>query len=82
MAKKGLQLNPDDNFIRIDLVFAYTKLGRQKEARDAAKELLRINPKFSLDWLSKTIVKMIPEECHSDFYADVEFLRTADVGLR
>jgi adenylate cyclase len=82
MAEKGLQLNPDDNFIRIDLVFAYTKLGRQKEARDAAKELLRINPKFSLDWLSKTIVKMIPEECHSDFFADVEFLRSADVGLR
>jgi tetratricopeptide (TPR) repeat protein len=82
MAKKGLQLNPDDNFIRIDLVFAYIKLGRQKEARHAAKELLRINPKFSLDWFVKTIVEMIPEECHSDFYADVEFLRSADVGLR
>jgi adenylate cyclase len=82
MAKKGLQLNPDDNFIRIDLVFAYTKLGRKDEARKAATELLKINPSFSLDWLAKTIVKMIPEECHSDFYADVEFLRSADVGLR
>jgi tetratricopeptide (TPR) repeat protein len=81
-AKKGLQLNPDDNFIRIDLVFAYTKLGRQEEARGAATELLRINPKFSLDWFAKTIVKMIPTECHSDFYDDVEFLRSADVGLR
>jgi tetratricopeptide (TPR) repeat protein len=80
--KKGLQLNPNDNFMRLDLVFAYAKLGRQEEARDAAVQLLRINPKFSLDWFAKTIVKMIPTECHSDFYDDIEFLRKTDVGLK
>jgi hypothetical protein len=31
-------------------------MGREKEARAEAEEVLRINPKFSLDYLAKTSV--------------------------
>jgi hypothetical protein len=30
-------------------------MGREKEARAEAAEILRINPKFSLDYLAKTL---------------------------
>jgi adenylate cyclase len=36
------------------LAAAYIKAGHEKEARAEAAEVLRINPKFSLDWVAKT----------------------------
>jgi hypothetical protein len=30
-------------------------MGREKDAHAAAAEVLRINPKFSLDWLAKML---------------------------
>jgi adenylate cyclase len=80
--KKALQLNPNNALTHFVLVRAYTKLGRKEEARAEAAEVLRINPKFSLDWYFKMVVKMMPTECHSEFYDDIEFVRKADVGLK
>ncbi len=53
--KKGTQLAPDDIFIRINLVATYSQMGREKEARAEAAEVLRINPKFSLNYFEKIL---------------------------
>jgi hypothetical protein len=68
--------------INVVLVRAYTKLGRKEEARAEAAKALKLNPKFSLDWYYKTVVKKMPTECHSKMYDDIEFVRKADVGLK
>jgi adenylate cyclase len=80
--KKALQLEPNNALTHFVLVRAYTKLGRNEEARTEAAEVLSINPKFSLDWYFKMVVKMMPTGCHSKFYDDIDFVRKADVGLK
>jgi adenylate cyclase len=80
--KEALQLNPNNALTHFVLVRAYTKLGRKEEARAEAAKVLRINPKFSLDWYFKMAVKMMPTECHSKFYDDIDLVRKADVGLK
>jgi adenylate cyclase len=54
--KKSLQRSPDNIFAHYGLAATYIWLGREKEARTEAAEVLRINPKFSLDYLAKTSV--------------------------
>ena len=39
----------------IHMAISYMRLGREEEARAAAAELLRINPKFSLEGYAKTL---------------------------
>ena len=48
--KKAIQLAPDDIRAHFDLAATYIMMGREKEARAEAAEVLRINPKFSLDY--------------------------------
>ena len=45
--KKAIQLTPDDMFSHLYLAICYVKLGREKDARGEAAEVLRINPQFS-----------------------------------
>ena len=52
--KKALQLAPNDIFAHLGLASTYSKMGREKEARAEAAEVLRIDPKFSLDNYAKT----------------------------
>jgi adenylate cyclase len=52
--KKGIQRAPDYVVAHIGLGTAYSLMGREKEARAEAEEILRINPKFSLDYFAKT----------------------------
>ena len=80
--KKALQTNPNDWAVHFGMVEAYAKLNRKEEARIAAKELLRIRPDFSLNWLAETVVQMYAKECRSKINDDIEFLRKADVGLK
>jgi len=47
--KKALQLSPNNLFAHIGLTSVYGMMGREKDARAEAAEVLRINPKFSLD---------------------------------
>ncbi len=52
--KKGIQRAPDYIFAHLGLVTTYSLMGRDKEARAEAEEVLRINPKFSVDQMAKT----------------------------
>ena len=51
--KKAIQLAPDNITAHIGLAFTYSLMGREKEARAEAAEVLRINPKFSVDYYAK-----------------------------
>ena len=53
--KKALQKNPDDIFTHLSLAVIYVKLDREEEARAEAKEVIRIDPKFSLATFAETI---------------------------
>ncbi|MGZ3495021.1 MAG: adenylate/guanylate cyclase domain-containing protein [Syntrophales bacterium] len=52
--KKGIQRAPDYTIAHIGLGTTYSLMGRDKEARAEAEEVLRINPKFSLIRFAKT----------------------------
>jgi adenylate cyclase len=54
--KKALQLAPDNIFAHLGLVTTYIMMGREKEARVEAAEVLRINPKFSVDSHAKILM--------------------------
>ena len=53
--KKALQLSPDSIFAHVGLAATYSMMGREKEARAEAEEVLRINPKFSVDSHAKVL---------------------------
>ena len=53
--KKSLQRAPDNILARLQLAATYSMMGREKEARAEAAEVLRINPKFSLDLYAKRL---------------------------
>jgi adenylate cyclase len=48
--KKALQRAPHHVVAHIGIGATYSLMGREKEARAEAEEILRINPKFSLDY--------------------------------
>jgi adenylate cyclase len=54
-AKRAIQVEPNSQLAHVHLIASYIGLGREKEARAEAPELLRINPKFSADHYSKRI---------------------------
>jgi adenylate cyclase len=53
--KKALHLSPDNLFAHLGLAATYSLMGREGEARAEAAEVLRINPKFSLDSFAKIL---------------------------
>jgi tetratricopeptide (TPR) repeat protein len=53
--KKGLHVHPDSAFCWINLTAAYSLAGRQDKAREAAAEILKRNPRFSLKYFAKQI---------------------------
>jgi adenylate cyclase len=52
--KKGIQRAPNFIIAHIGLGTTYSLMGREEEARAEAEEVLRINPKFSLDYFAKS----------------------------
>jgi adenylate cyclase len=54
-SKKALQREPNTQFAYIHMAISYIRLGQEKEARAAAAEILRINPKFSLERYAKIL---------------------------
>jgi tetratricopeptide (TPR) repeat protein len=52
--KKALHRTPDNLWLHLGLVYAYSSVGREKEARASASEVLRIDPQFSVDKLEQT----------------------------
>ena len=55
ICKEGLKRNPDDMFTHMALAVSYIETGNVEEAHTSAAEVLRINPKVSLDWLAKML---------------------------
>jgi adenylate cyclase len=53
--KKAIQLAPDNIYPHIFLAATYIQMHREKEARAEAAEVLRIDPKFSVDHLAKVL---------------------------
>jgi adenylate cyclase len=53
--KKSVQREPNNIFAHLGLTSTYSKMGREKEARAEAAEVLRINPKFSVDNFAKAL---------------------------
>jgi adenylate cyclase len=51
--KKSIQRSPNDIMSHILLAATYIMMGREQEARAEAAEVLKINPKFSLDNYAK-----------------------------
>jgi adenylate cyclase len=60
-AKKAVERAPNNFFARINLCSVYSLLGRMEEARLEADEVMKLNPKFSLTKLEKTIPYKNPE---------------------
>jgi TolB-like protein len=53
--KKAIQGSPNDIMSHLNLLTTYSRMGRDEEARAEAAEVLRINPKFSLDSYAKRL---------------------------
>jgi adenylate cyclase len=53
--KKAIQLAPDNIYPHIFLAATYIQMYREKEARAEAAEILRIDPKFSVDYLANVL---------------------------
>ena len=53
--KKALQLSAHNIFPHLGLAVTYIQIAREKEARSEVEEILRLNPKFSLDSFAKTL---------------------------
>jgi len=54
--KKAVQLSADNIFAHLNLAIIYSMIGREKEAHAEAEEVLRINPKFSVDSYAKNLL--------------------------
>ena len=54
----------------INLTATYSMMGREKEARAEAAEVLRINPKFSLDLWTKRGRQIYKDESEVDKLVD------------
>jgi adenylate cyclase len=74
--KKALQLNPNMLSLHAFLAACYISSNRQQEAAAEVEEVLRINPKFSLESYAKTL----PYKNKSDIERYISALRKA--GLK
>jgi adenylate cyclase len=74
-AKRALQREPNTQSPYIHMTISYIRLGREEEARASAAEILRVNPRFSLERYGKILPFSQPVADHV-----VEDLRKA--GLK
>ena len=74
--KKALQKEPDSLMAHTFLAACYSSMERDAEAASAAKEVLRINPGFSVESHAKTL----PYKDKADVDREVAALRKA--GLK
>jgi adenylate cyclase len=74
--KKAIQRAPDSFTAHYSLAATYIMMGREKEARAEAAEVLRINPKFSVD----SSIKILPFKDQSEADKLVDALHKA--GLK
>jgi len=68
--KKALQLSPDSIFAHVNLAATYSLMGREKEARAEAAEVLRVNPRFSLDYWAARAMSLYKDQSVLDNFVD------------
>ncbi len=68
--KKAIQVAPDDISAHMHLAATYSMMGREKEARAEASEVLRINPKFSVDSYAKSRAYLFKDQSEADKVVD------------
>jgi len=66
--KKSLQHFPDIFFAHLGLTATYSMMGQEQEARAEATEVLRLNPKFSVDLYAKRLT--FKDQSVTDKYMD------------
>jgi adenylate cyclase len=66
--KKAIQIAPDNITAHVSLAYTYSLMGREREARLEAAEVLRIDPKFSLDYYSRPF--LFKDQSAKDKYVD------------
>jgi TolB-like protein/class 3 adenylate cyclase/Flp pilus assembly protein TadD len=76
VCKRATDRDPRDIMAFMCLASACSTGGREQEARAAASEILRINPKFSVEFVSKNLI--LKKQADKDLY--IEGLRKA--GLK
>jgi adenylate cyclase len=74
--RKAIQRAPDNFFAHIGLVATYSMMGREEEARFEVAEVLRVNPRFSVD----SYAKRLPYKDQSALDKSLDALRKA--GLK
>jgi tetratricopeptide (TPR) repeat protein len=67
--EKAVRQEPDDILARTTMTAVYSWSGREQEARAEAAEVLRINPKFSLERLAKRCTYKGKGDCERYFGA-------------
>jgi tetratricopeptide (TPR) repeat protein len=60
--QKAVQLAPDSFLVHLFMTQVYSRAGRQAEARSHAKEVLRINPRFSIEEFAKKVQRVDRQE--------------------
>ena len=70
--KKALQRAPDSILTHVFLAATYSMMGREKEARAETAEVLRVNPKFSVDSWARA----------RSFYRDQSLIHNVTAALR
>jgi len=68
--KKAIQLSPDSIGPHVGLAVTYILMGSEKGARAEAAEVLRINPKFSVDRWKKIIGAVFKDQSETDKVVD------------
>ncbi len=74
--KKSIKRQPNNIFAYVGLAATYNLMGREKEAHEAALEVLKIDPEFSL----KKFAKTVPSKNQDGLKRYIEALRKA--GLK
>jgi adenylate cyclase len=71
--EEGIKRAPEGMLVHVFATAVFSECGKEKEARKTAKELLRINPKFS----AESFAKRLPQKNQKDKDRIVEALRKA-----
>lgn len=66
--KKGLQREPNNFLIHLGLTATYSLMNLEKEAHAEAAEVLRLNPKFSVDYWAK--ISVLKEQSEIDKFTN------------
>jgi adenylate cyclase len=60
--KKAIERSPNYFWSHAMLAVVYSQMGKDKEARAAAAEVMRINPRFSLEWVARVSIIREPSK--------------------